>query len=148
MHELSSFIWKVFYTLDVPPNNCLRGNENKDANAPPFCCLPKTGSLIAFRFEFEVKESSCSFVIVPFSKQVIWVMYRRSLVTTLLHNMVSSSSEDWPPMRSFSKAGSNDLGCFRPCTRQGSNFKCKRMAKYQIYQMEVGNIQLFFFTFH
>ena len=90
-----NFYMESFYTMDVPPNNCLRGNENKDAKAPPFCCLPKTGSLIAFRFEFGlVKDFSCSLVIVPISKQVIWVMYRRSLVTTLLHNMVSSSSED------------------------------------------------------
>ena len=71
MHELLVFIWDVFI-MDVPPNNCLLGNENNDAKAPPFCCLPNTGNLMAFLLD--EKELSFSLVIVPFSKQVIWVM--------------------------------------------------------------------------
>ena len=141
-----NFLWNVF-TMDVPPNNCRRGNENKDAKAPPFCCFPKTGSLMAFRFEV-VKEFSCSFVIVPFSKQVIWVMYRRSLVTTLLQSMVSSSSADCPPIKSFSNAGSNDLGCLRPFAMQGSNFKCKRTAKMPNIPNEFRKYSSIFFAFH
>ena len=69
MHELLVFIWDVFI-MDVPPNNDFLGNENNDAKAPPFC-FPNTGNLMAFLLD--EKELAFSLVIVPFSKQVIWV---------------------------------------------------------------------------